>query len=68
MTVTMVPRKWASESILNLRQKAFENKIGLTHWPHEYNKSGMGGFISGITTNEIKYDWPKYEGEIKSLV
>lgn len=54
--------------MLNKRKVAFEQKIGLTHWPNEYNKSGMGAFLQGVSTNDIAYDWPKLEGEIEKLV
>ena len=58
MTVTMVPREWASSQILKKRIEIFNDKVGLTHWPHEINKSGMGGYLKGVITSQIKYDWP----------
>lgn len=50
MTVTMVPREWAPPNVIDKRIKAFEDKVGLTHWPHEFHKSGMGGYLAGIAT------------------
>lgn len=41
MTVTMMPKSSASEKVLELRRKAFKNKVALTHWANEFTKSGM---------------------------
>jgi hypothetical protein len=38
-TVCMVPRKLASEEVLEWRRSAFEKGEGTTHWPQEMNRS-----------------------------
>ena len=57
-TVTMVPRSTASEEIIEKRKKGFMERIGCTHWPNQFQKSIMGGYIRGVKVSEFKYDWP----------
>ena len=64
LTVTMLPRSSASEEVLEQRKIAFMNRTGHTHWANETKKSGMGGFLPAIKTDEIKYDWPEYSGDV----
>lgn len=58
MTVTMVPKDLASKEIRAKRMGAFESRIGLTHWPQEFNKSGFGTVAQNIVRSNIKYNWP----------
>ena len=58
----MVPRSSATTQVLEERKLAFMNKKGHTHWPNEIKGSAMGGFISSLKSNEIKYDWPELTG------
>jgi hypothetical protein len=55
MTVTMVPKHFAEERILQKRREAFKNRIALTHWPHEYNVSGMGTIARDIDRDAITF-------------
>ena len=48
MTVTMVPRELEKPGIKQRRMDAFKSRIGLTHWPQEYNKSGFGTMARNI--------------------
>ena len=59
MTVTMVPRDLSNEFHRQKRLDAFNDKIGLTHWPQEFNKSGFGTFAKNIQSGSIKYEWPR---------
>lgn len=59
MTVTMVPKDLAKPEIRNKRLNAFQNRIGLTHWPQEFNKSGFGTIAQNIKRDNIKYAWPE---------
>lgn len=36
---------------------AFKKKLGLNHWPHEFNLSGMYSYAEKINEDEIKYKW-----------
>ena len=55
MTVTMVPKDLASKEIRAKRLGAFESRIGLTHWPQEFNKSSFGTVAQNIVRSNIKY-------------
>ena len=48
MTVTMVPRAQQSAMNRERRLNAFKSRIGLTHWPQEYNKSAFGTVAMNI--------------------
>jgi ectoine hydroxylase-related dioxygenase (phytanoyl-CoA dioxygenase family) len=48
MTVTMVPRDKQSAMNKERRLNAFKSRIGLTHWPQEYNKSAFGTMAMNI--------------------
>lgn len=68
MTVTMVPKIYASEDIRKKRLGAFQNRIGLTHWPQEFNKSSFGTMAKNIQRDRIKYAWPELTPEIADLI
>jgi hypothetical protein len=68
MTVTMVPKYYASQAIRAKRLWAFQNRIGLTHWPQEFNKSGFGGVVENIVRSKIAYTWPEFTPEIEDLI
>jgi hypothetical protein len=58
MTVTMVPKDLCTPEIREKRMWAFNNRIGLTHWPQEFNKSGFGTSAKNINRDNIHYKWP----------
>lgn len=58
MTVTMVPRLYEKVGVKQKRKNAFLNRIGLTHWPQQYNKSGFGIISKNIKWDKIAYNWP----------
>ena len=68
MTVTMVPRDKQSAMNKERRLNAFKSRIGLTHWPQEYNKSAFGSMAMNIDRDKINYDWPTLTPDIESLI
>lgn len=68
MTVTMVPKDLASPEVRAKRLGAFQNRIGLTHWPQEFNKSGFGTVAQNIVRSKISYAWPELTPEIEDLI
>lgn len=68
MTVTMVPKSLASERTLERRRKAFKERIALTHWPHEYNVSGMGRVAKDIDRDKMVFEEVELTEEIKQLI
>lgn len=63
-TVAMVPRDMQSAMNRERRMNAFKQRIGLTHWPQEYNKSAFGVMAVNIDRDKIKYEWPELTPEI----
>ena len=59
MTVTMVPRSKQTQMNRERRLNAFKSRVGLTHWPQEYNKSAFGTMSKNISRDKIKYEWPE---------
>lgn len=64
MTVCMVPRNLQTNMNQEKRKNAFKAKVGLTHWPQEFNKSSFGIMAVNIDKDKIKYDWPELTPEI----
>lgn len=68
MTVTMVPRDLEKQGMRERRLNAFKARVGLTHWPQEYNTSSFGVMTRNIKRELIKYDWPTLTPEIDDLI
>lgn len=68
MTVTMTPKKLASDRVLEKRRMAFENKVALTHWPHEYNVAGMNILAKNIDRSKMKVEEIERTPEVMDLV
>lgn len=68
LTVTMVSKYLQSQLNRQRRLNAFKDRIGLTHWPQEFNKSGFGSYTPNIVTSKIKYEWPILTPEIDDLI
>lgn len=64
MTVTMVPRDLSSNFNRERRVNAFKQRVGLTHWPQEFNKSPFGTMAVNIKKEGIHYEWPELTPEI----
>jgi hypothetical protein len=64
----MTPKSLASERVLEMRRKAFDKKIGLTHWPHEYNEAGMNILAKNIKRENAKVEVIEMTKEIRDLI
>lgn len=42
--------------MLTKRREAFDKRIALNHWPHEFNKAGMDIMAKNIKLGNVKFD------------